>query len=202
MTTRKDDMGTVREWLYLETDGELTPAQVAEVEALAATSEAAATDRRQLVRLDALLRDSRIEVDDGFRDGVLEALPPAGWSARHPSSWWFAAVALLLLGGSAALLTGLGAARLDPELPFASAIAAVLDLGASALAAGAGLLGASWKGIGMAVGAWLGGSVPNVVAFVIVVAGLQWLFWGSLWRRLREPQSTAGERRDRRHRLR
>jgi hypothetical protein len=157
-----------------------------------AASPELAWERRQLAKLDAALAASRIEVRQGFRAEVMASLPEAGWSARHPRSWRAAALALAVLGGGAALLTGLSAAQLEPASPFVAALAAVADLAGSSLEAGAGLVGASWRGIGLAVGDWLSASVPNKVAFGALVVGINLLLWRRLRRRPR-PQAATGE---------
>ncbi len=186
-----EDPAAVREWLFLEPDGELTSDEAARVEVYAAASAEGARERRELAVLGRLIDDSKIQVRDGFEDEVMASLPPAGWSARHPRTWWVAIAALAALGGGAALLTGLAAARLEPGSPFVAAMAAVVDMVASSMAAGAGLLGASWKGIALALGDWIAASAPNAIAFGAVVVGVNWLVWQSLRRRRRAPEATA-----------
>jgi hypothetical protein len=185
------DPSTIHEWFHLEPDGELTPAQVAELDRQAAASPELTRLRRDVARLHGVLAASRIEVRRDFRGEVMASLPEACWSARHPRAWGAAALALALLGGAAALLTGLGAARLEPASPFVAALRAVADLVGSSVAAGAGLIGASWRGIGLAVGHWLTASVPNAIAFAVLVVGVNLL----LWRRLRRrPRPLAAQR--------
>jgi hypothetical protein len=96
-----------------------------------------------------------------------------------------------LLAAGAAALTGLGSARLEPGLPFTSALVAVADLAATALLAGSGLLAASWTGVGAAVGELVGGSTGNLVAFVVLVAGIDLLLLSLLRRRPRLAESGA-----------
>lgn len=180
-----NDQKALTEALYLEPDGALGPAEIARLEAAAASSPEVLETRRQLARLQQLLTQARIEVRPGFKAEVTASLPPAGWSARSPRSWWVAAMVLALLGGGAALLTGLSAAQLQPASPFLAAMAAVSDMLASSVAAGAGLLGASWRGIGLALGEWLGASVPNTIAFGVLLVGINLLLVRRLRRRRR-----------------
>ncbi len=190
---RELDPSEANELLFLECDGELTSREVAQLDAVAAESPAIAQERRELFRLRELLDESKIEVRPEFKAEVLEGLPAAGWGARHPRSWWVAALVLALLGSAAALLTGLSAAQLEPASPFVAAMAAVGDLFASSVAAGAGLVGASWRGVGLAVSDWLGASVPNAIAFGVLVVGVNLLLLRRLRRRARPAPATESQ---------
>ena len=190
----KDTEQLLTELAFLEPDGELSRAEVRRLDEASKDAPQLRETRRQLARLSALLEASRIEVEPDFKSEVLNNLPPAGWSARHPRSWWLAAAVIALLGGGAALLTGLSAAQLEPTSPFLAAISAVGDMLASSVAAGAGLLGASWKGIGLALGEWLGASVPNAIAFGVLLIGVNLLLARRLRRRLRKLGSQASTR--------
>lgn len=183
---KTNDDKTLTELLYLEPDGELSRAERQRLDEATRKSPEMRETRRQLERLDTLLAESRIEVDADFKEELMAKLPPAGWSARHPRSWWLAAGVLALLGGAAALLTGLTAAKLEPASPFLAAMSAVVDLLASSIAAGAGLIGASWRGIGLALGEWLGTSLPNTIAFGVLVIGVNVLLLRRLRRRMRQ----------------
>lgn len=180
-----NDPSTIDEWLYLEPDGELTSAELRQLDAAAAASPETAHTRQELARLSEILDASKIEVRPSFEAEVLASLPPAPWSARHPRSWWGAAAVLAVFGGAAALLAGMSAAQLQPVSPFLAAMAAIGDLLASSVAAGAGLIGASWRGIGLAVGDWLGESIPNAVAFGVFVVGVNLILLRLLRRRSR-----------------
>jgi len=191
---KENDTKTLTEWLYLESDGELTEAQVSELDREASGSPEFAATRNEMARLHEMLESSRIDVLPDFQSRVMASLPPAGWSGRHPRTWWAAAAVLALLGGAAALLSGLSAAQLQPASPFVAAIAAVGDMLASSLEAGAGLIGASWQGIRLAVGEWLGGSIPNVIAFGVVVVGVNLLLVRRLRRRPRPEAASSGSK--------
>lgn len=190
------DPGTLREWLDLDVEGELPDRERALLERELAADRELARERRELRSLHALLRDSAVPVRPGFELQVMKALPPAGWEARHPKSWWLAVSLLLLLGGGAAVLVGAGSARLAPESPFLGAVLAVADLFRAAALAGAGMLAASWKGVGLALGAALGGSTLGLLAFSALVLGLNVLLFRQIRRTRRKLAAAAapGER--------
>ncbi len=73
----------------------------------------------------------------------------------------------------------------------------MLELFGSSLVAGAGLLNASWRGVGLALGRLFDGSLLNLVALGVVVLGLDLLFLRLLLSTRRavteaEEQSTDG----------
>lgn len=190
------DCTTCQEWLDLEADG-APPAGPGTPNRrhLAAHLESCAdcrTEQAALARTREALAASRVAVRPDFRDQVMAALPAAGWEARTPRAWRLPAALLLALAGSAAALAGFGSARLHPGLAFAGALAAVGDLFQTALLAGAGLLGASWRGVGGVIAELLGGSPGSLVAFVVLVAGVDLLLLSLLRRR----PAPAAERRD------
>jgi hypothetical protein len=197
MDMERDDLNALTQLVYLEPDGELGPADLRRLEAAAGDSEEIAETRRQLARMQQLLAESRIGVRPDFASRVMTSLPPTGWSTRSVRSWWAAAVVIALLGGSAALLTGLSAAQLEPASPFLAAMAAVGDMVGSSLAAGAGLIGASWRGIGLAMGEWLGASWPNAIAFGVLLVGVNLLLVRQL-RRGRKARVEAAKTANRR----
>ncbi|HEY0782143.1 MAG TPA: zf-HC2 domain-containing protein, partial [Thermoanaerobaculia bacterium] len=106
------DHATYRDWLYQDRDGSLTPDQESRLEQhLAACSECRA-EAAQLDALDHLLTRNRLPVAADFRERVVQALPPAGWEARHPRTWSFPAAVFVLMGGIAAALFGTGGSHL------------------------------------------------------------------------------------------
>ncbi len=94
---------------------------------------------------------------------------------------------LLLLGCASAALVGLSAADLAPRGPLPSALFAIVDLFGSAVLAGAGLLAASWRGLGIGLAELLAGSRSALTALALGVVGLNLL----LWRLLRHPARVA-----------
>ncbi|HYG61004.1 MAG TPA: zf-HC2 domain-containing protein [Thermoanaerobaculia bacterium] len=144
------DHDTYREWLHLEADGELSPAQHTRLEAHLATC---ADCRRQLQEyraLDGLIARGSLPVREDFKSGVMASLPVVGWEARHPRTWRFPAAVFALFAGLAAALVSFGSE--GPAPSGLSALFAVAGLLRAAVQAGAGLLAASWKGLGMAFG--------------------------------------------------
>jgi len=166
-----------QELLDLSADGVLNRAETHRLEAHLRSCAPCRTEREDLVRLGDVLRASRIEVDPGFQERVMAELQPTGWEARSPRSWAWAVGICALLGGTAAILAGSSAAHLTPAGSFLSAFAAVLGLFKASMLAGAGLLGASWRGLGLGVQELLSGSPANLVALAAVVVGCNLVFF-------------------------
>lgn len=190
------DPGTLREWLDLDVEGELPERERALLERELAADRDLARERSELANLHSLLRESAIPVRPGFQVQVLKSLPAAGWEAQHPRSWWLAVALLLILGGGAAMLVGAGSARLAPESPFLGAVLAVAELFRAAALAGAGMLAASWKGVGLALSASLGGSILGIAAFSALVIGLNVFLFREIRRSRRKlaAQAAPGQR--------
>ncbi len=184
-----------QELLELELDGRLTPEQQALLEAHAGDCAACGATRRSQARLARLLSAAAVEVEPGFRDRIVAALPAAGWECRHPRSWRLPLAAFALLGGLAAALVGASSAQIDGG----SVVGALLALGGlvrAATLAGAGLLGASWKGLGLAMRELLASPV-NLGAFGLFVLCLDLLLVSMLRRRLAaRPAAGRSGRRD------
>lgn len=161
------------ELLHQQADGELERLDRQKLERHLAGCADCRAEREALVRLEGLLAAERRQVRPGFRQELMARLPAAGWENRHPVSW-AAGVALvvLLAAGAVALTRGAGLA----STPVAGALVAVLDLFRSSLLAGFGLLSASWRGVGLALGRLLDGSWLNLAALVVLVLGLDLLF--------------------------
>lgn len=191
------DVETLREWASLELDGELSPRERAELQRASERDPRLARERAHLTQLATLLRSEDLALDAGFKAQVLRSLPAAGWEARHPRSWKFAVGLLLLLGGLSAALVGAGSAELAPAGPFVGALTALLDSFRAAAMAGAGLLAASWKGLGLALGAALSGSWIGKVAFGLFVVSVNLMFY-LLWRGSGRTASAASGARARR----
>jgi anti-sigma factor RsiW len=142
------DHSAYREWLNLDVDGRLARAeQLLLSEHLASCAECR-REREELLALDGLLRRSAVAVRPDFRASVMASLPAAGWEARSPRAWGFPAAVVVALAGLAAALLVAGSASTPPGL---SALLAVGGMFRAAALAGAGLLAASWKGIGLVV---------------------------------------------------
>ena len=168
MNNRQTHHNTLREWLYLESDGELNAVQRSSLKQHLESCSECREELRQVDNLERLLVASRIEVGESFRDEVMSGLPSAGWEARAPRTWIAAAVVALLFALGSALLIGGASEQATSAVPIA-ALSAIWDLLATSALAGAGLLAASWKGLGLAMQDVLGQSIWNVVAFGALV---------------------------------
>ena len=182
----------IREWIELESDGELRDERQRSLlsEHLAGCDECA-RERSSLAQLRSVLDSARVPVRADFQSAVMAALPPAGWEARSPRTWAVPLALFALLGGAAAAVVGMEAARLQPSGPLAAAFLALGDLFGAALIAGSGLLGASWRGIGLAVRELAGSSTSSLIALGGLVVGLNWAVW-----RLARRRAPAGARKD------
>lgn len=177
------DHSTYREWLDFEIEGVLGDAERAALFAHLEGCEACRRERHQLLELAETLRESKVEVRPDFRAAVMRALPATGWEARAPRAWRVPIALFALLGGAAAVLFGTSAARAGIPGSMVGALSAIVDLFGAALLAGSGLAAASWRGLGLALGELLGASRANLVAALMLVAGVNWL----LYRLLRRP---------------
>jgi len=110
--------------------------------------------------LDRLLAEMRVPVAQDFSRQVMDRLPEPSWGRRRGSAREWAVAA-----GLAAVLVVLAAALLAGGAGSDTGVAtSVLDLLIATLAAGAGFLAASWRGLGEAIGAALDGSATALAA--------------------------------------
>ena len=110
--------------------------------------------------LDRLLAEARVAVDPAFTRQVMSRLPEPAWKpSRSARREWAiaAAVAAFLLVAAAVLVTGGEAA--EPGVGTS-----IVHLLVSTLAAGAGFLAASWRGLGVMVNAAFDGSWSAILA--------------------------------------
>ena len=175
MSTRQIDHSTYQEWLHSEVDGGLTTGERSQLRDHLVYCEQCKAERGELIRLRDLLADSHLAVRPDFCDEVMTSLPAAGWEARFPKSWIAALVAVVLLVVGAAALISSAGPGLEPAVPLAGAFVAILEMLQSSALAGAGLLTASWKGLGLAFQDLLGGSVWNLLAVSVLVFGVDFL---------------------------
>jgi hypothetical protein len=170
----------------LDQDGALPPAEREALRARLTEDEALRREEVQLSRLHELLGAGRVAARPGFAREVMAALPEtAPWGERRLQGWRSAVLALAALVVLALGFLGIAGARLHPLSPALGAARAVADFAAAAALSGAGLLAASWRGVGMALGAAL--DLPATVVFglgvVAVNALLLVLLRRSGWRR-------------------
>ncbi len=171
--------------------GVLEPARQAAVAEHVAGCTQCQKESRDLRELHQLLSASVVRPREGFTGEVMRALVPAPWEARAVVVWRWPFALLLALGGIAAVLLGGAAAELEPSSGSFAAFVALARLLESAALAGAGLLGASWRGLGSGLGFWLAASKTHLAIAGGLLVALNLLFV----RLLRPaPRNAAGEK--------
>ena len=191
---KRPDHTTFREWLHLDADGQLPASRRAELEQHCASCASCRAEREDLLALDALLQKNRIPVRADFKDSVLASLPTTGWENRSPKTWGFPAAVLILLAGIAAAL--FGSAHLSAAgSGGASTLLALADMLGSTVQAGAGLLAATWKGLGMAFGEVIA-SPMSLGALAVLVVSLNLLLFSLLRRRRSAEQGVTRTNKD------
>lgn len=174
--------------LNLEVDGALTGEQQARLEEHLAVCAECRAERSRLRGLADLLGSSRLPVEPAFRERVMEALPAAGWEARHPRTWvWPAAICAGLLAAGVALLD-LGS--LGSAYGLFAALAGMLR---ATLVAGIGFTSASWRWCGMFVRQLLD-SPLSMAMFGILILSLNLLLVSLVRRRRTAPAAAAPDR--------
>lgn len=180
----------------LGVDGALAPADNEALRARIDNDEALRREERELGRLHEALAAGRVAARPGFTAAVMAALPEsAPWADRKLLGWrsvlgTLAAVLVLALGAF-----GVAGTRGMDGAGFAAA-RAVADFAVSAALSGAGLLAASWRGVGMAVAAAL--DLPATVVFGIGVVAVNALLIALLRRPRRRRAALAAAIRRRR----
>src|SRR5436305_1931681 len=174
----RPDHDIYREWLTLDADGMLDVEERALLDNHLGSCADCRREREKDLALDALLQRSALPARAGFQASVMSALPTAGWEARSPRAWRFTAAVIVLLGGLASALLIAGSA---PSPSGFGALAAVAGMLQASLVAGAGLLGASWMGLGLVLDKLVASPV-SLGAFGLLVLCLN-LFLVSLIRR-------------------
>ncbi|HXT19798.1 MAG TPA: hypothetical protein VN811_09220 [Thermoanaerobaculia bacterium] len=180
----------------LAVDGGLAATEREALRARLAGDESLCREEREMQRLHEALAAGRVVARPGFTAAVMAALPEsAPWADRKLLGWrsvlgTLAAVLALALGAF-----GIAGARGADGVGFAAA-RAVVDFAASAALSGAGLLAASWRGVGMAVAAAL--DLPATVVFGIGVVAVNALLIALLRRPRRRRAALAAAVRRRR----
>ena len=162
-----------------ELDGALSTADQERLAAFAASSEATRTERAQYAALGSLLQSEKISAPAGFVDSVLARIES---SARSRWFWWVSAVAaaLVLTVGGSTLFSG--------STEGSGVLAALSALGgfvSTVALAGAGLLGATWSGVGSIARQWFADSPATMVLAVAAAVGANALLIRTLSRRRR-----------------
>lgn len=195
MENRTEQAGheQLREWLTLEREeGDLLSRQERrQLEEHVQGCAACRSERQDLLRLDSLLMGSSVPVRAGFAGDVLRSLPAAGWESRSARAWRLPMAVLLVLALGAAAVVGLGAGGAGTAGAFSGAVAAILDMIGTGVLAASGMLWASWRGVGLALDAYL--SPGTAAALFVLVVSLDVLLLTFLVRRSRSAPEAAGE---------
>ena len=166
----------------LAVDGALPPAEREALRHRLAADEGLSRQEHELTRLHELLASGRVAAEPGFAKAVMAGLPEiAPWAEGRARGWRTALVALAALLALAIGFFGLAGARLQPASPLAAAASTIVEFAAAAALSGAGLLAASWRGVGMALAAAL--DLPATVIFGFGVLAVNVLLLALLRRR-------------------
>ena len=191
--------------LDLEAEGELSPAESRRLaDHLEGCADCRAA-RRQSVALGELLDGAKVPVAEGFSARVMAALPEPAWrtagegaaapqaaasspaSPRRALAWAVGLFAALAVVSTLLLTAALGGAD---GLPGGGLLAAVGQMAVAAVVTGAGLLGASWSGVGLAVGELFTSAPGTLVAFALLLLFLSGLLF-VLLRRPRQAEESS-----------
>lgn len=185
MAMNRPDHNALRELLSLDADGLLPDEDRGRLDEHLSACPECRREHGELRALSTLLERSAIPVRAGFRGDVMSALPAAGWEGRAVRAWRLpVAVFAVLAVAAGVLLAGTGA-----QTPGLAPLLALAEMFGAAALAGAGLLAASWKGMGLLVEQVLT-SPGSLVAFGVFVLCLNLLLL-SLIRRRRAAASEA-----------
>lgn len=183
------DHDTYREWLDLEVDGALEPAERAGLAVHLETCAECRGERQRLVELAQRLASARVEVRPGFAAEVVAVLESAPWEARRPTAWRWPVALLVVLAAGAATLAALASGTSSGANGWWTSAAALGEMLVAGLVAGAGMVGATWSGVGAAVGEWLGGSPVRLALAIVAVVLLNLLAARSISRRPRAAEA-------------
>ncbi len=179
----KTDSATWKTWVDLDLEGELREEDKARLDALAETEPRVQAERFALESLHRMIGDDRIPVRPGFAARTMAALPHAWWERRRSSAalpvWALPLAMMLVMALGGALLLG-GA---EETGRFAGIGLAVLDFVQVTFLAGAGMLFATWRGVGFGLEQLIADSGMNLLAMVAGVVFLNLLFLSLLRRR-------------------
>lgn len=187
-TIDKATRATLREWLDLDLDGHLDVGEKAHLEQHLASDAELRAERTAVGALHAMLAESRVEVDPEFKQRVMATLQPGLWESRQ-ALWWLPVALMIVLATAAAGLLAVGGAP-DHVLGTGQAIFDFLQV---SLLAGAGLLSASWRGLGLGLEELFAGSKTGFLAFGILVLCLDLWFISLLRRRSRRPGTVTAD---------
>jgi len=175
----------------LALDGGLAAAEAEALRSRLAGDDALRREEHELGRLHEVLAAGRVAARPGFANEVMAALPAsAPWAERRLLGW---RSVLGTLAAMLALALGVFAIAEVQSLDWGGVAAAraVADFAVAATLSGAGMLAASWRGVGMAIAAAL--DLPATIVFGIGVVAVNALLV-ALLRRPRRRRATAAVR--------
>lgn len=190
----KQDHETYLQWLDFDLAGELGETERRQLAAHLEGCSGCREERRARTALDGLLAAGRVAVRGDFRSQVMASLPVAGWEARTRKAWAWPLAVLAALVVAIGALVGSSSGQLAPDGSAVGALGALTDLFTTGALAGAGLLGASWQGIGLITAEALGRIPGGLIAFTVLVVCLHFLLFSLL--RRRTAHARAGRRGD------
>lgn len=171
MTAEKIDRERLLVDLWI--DDATSSAEAREAELLLAADPGLREEESALRNLHAGFAALRLELGEEFAERVMARLP------RRSRAWtWVAAMAAAVVLAVIAAVLGSGAAA-----GTGSIVGALSDFVTASLTAGAGLIGASWQGVGDVVRSWLSTSPWNAALALVLVAALHLLLFSLLRRR-------------------
>lgn len=164
------DHDTLREWLDLEVDGALEEDQAEILRDHLSACAACQAENRDLAGLVGLLASSRVDVRAGFREDVMRGLPAPAWLPAAGRAYGLVAALFGALVVTAAVLANLAQTGGASPGPLGGILLALAGLAQSSVLATAGLLGASWQGVGMALSElWSNSPIEAVMLGVGIV---------------------------------
>ncbi len=178
----KTDSATWRRWVDLDLEGELPEEERARLAEITETDRGVLAERRALESLHRIIDEDRVTVQPGFAARVMAALPHAWWEKQRSSAglpvWALPLAMMLVLALGSALLLG-GA---EETSRFAGIGLAVVDFMQVTFLAGAGMLFATWRGVGLGLEQLIADSGMNLLAMIAGVVFLNLLFLSLLRR--------------------
>ena len=192
--TKTDETTSWMQWLDLDADGELSAEEQSQLDEAMSEDPSREVDRAAFRTLHEWIAPGSIgaptiDPSPDFVARVMDNLPRADWESRSEESrlaaWQMPIAAMLLFAvGAAFLLAGVDSALLGTG-------AAIADFLATTALAGAGLLEASWRGLGWGLRQMFAESPAAVAAMAGVVLGVDALFVSLLLRRRRQVASES-----------
>lgn len=184
---RTTDREALRELLDLDLDGQLGATERSCLQEHLAADDDLAAEHRRLSALHAGLTEARVPVRPGFKAQVMAALPLPAWLPQPSVVWTLPLAMITLLAITAAWF--LSGSALGEGALMGSGLA-VVDFLVATSTAGAGLLAASWSGLGFILEELVAQSGLNLLALAVPVVLLNVLFF-SLLRRRKAPAAAA-----------